>query len=86
MPVQEKLLDVPISQAQVQAETFAVMNAFIKLKQEELETQGALVLEKMKDSGQRLLTFKDEWGVAHRFEVLDVDEKLKYTKKEAAAA
>jgi hypothetical protein len=79
---QPKLLDVEVSQAQREAEIYTSMHAFIKLKQHELDAQGALVLEKMKGSQQAKLTFKDEFGTRHSFEIADSVERLRYTKKD----
>lgn len=79
---QQKLVDVPVSEAQREAEIFSTMAAFVRLKQDELDSQGSLVLGKMKSVGQTRLSFKDQYNVTHVFEVVDVGERLKYSKRE----
>jgi endonuclease III len=82
MGIQEKLLDVPVSAAQSEAEHYADMAAFVRQKAEELKAQAEIVLEKMKDSGQRKLDFIDDYKTHHFFEIVDKQEKLKYQKKD----
>lgn len=79
METQPKLLDVPVSAAQAQAESYAVLSAFVRLKIEELKAQAEIVIAKMDAAGQRKLSFRDEWGIRHNFEVADVGERLKYS-------
>lgn len=83
---QERLLDVPVSEAQHEAEHYATMAAFVRQKQEELKAQAEIVCEKLELIGRRKLSFRDEFGVRHTFEVVSSPEKLKYTKKGAAAS
>ena len=81
MATQEKLLDVPIGEAQRQAEVYAAMEWEIKEKQEKLKAQALRVIDVMRDTEQVVLQFADEFGVRHRFEVVDSDIKLKHTRK-----
>lgn len=85
MPSQEKLIDVPVSNAQREAEHYADMAAFVRQKTEEMKAQAELVIEKMDATGQRKLSFKDEYGVRHHFEVVETAERLKYSKQGEAA-
>jgi hypothetical protein len=85
MATQEKLLDVPVSQAQSEAEHYADMAAFARQKAEELKAQAEIVVAKMDAIGQQKLSFLDAYGVRHNFEVVSGVEKLKYTKKGSAA-
>ena len=82
MQTQEKLLDVPVSAAQQEAERYADLAAQVREKAEVLKNIAVIVVQEMKASGQRLLTFKDQYGVTHRFEVVDTAERLKYLKQE----
>jgi hypothetical protein len=84
METQGKLLDVPISQAQSEAEHYAEMAAFIRQKQEELKAQADIVIKAMEESEQRKLSFVDTYGVRHTFEFVEAHEKLKYTKAREA--
>jgi hypothetical protein len=86
METQEKLIDVPISEAQQAAEHYADMAAIVRQKQEELKAQAELVVEKMELISQRKLSFLDTYGVRHIFEVILSAEKLKYTKIGEAAS
>ena len=77
---QEKLLDVPVTEAQNLAERYADMAYEIRQKQEKLKAHAEQVIEAMDSIGQRKLTFVDTYGVRHTFEVVHAPEKLKYTR------
>ena len=81
MAEQQKLVDVPVSDAQREAERYSELAFDVKSRQERLKAQGEQVIEAMEMIGQRKMSFKDGYGVRHTFEIVNTPEKLKYTKK-----
>lgn len=77
---QDKLLDVPVTQAQQEAERYAEMSYEIKQKQEKLKSQAEQVIGAMEMIGQKRMSWRDDYGVRHTFEVVSAPEKLKYSR------
>lgn len=80
MADQEKLLDVPVTDAQREAERYADMAYEIKQKQEKLKSQAENVIAAMELINQRRMSWRDDYGVRHTFEVVMSPEKLKYSR------
>lgn len=78
---QGKLLEVPRSEASREADRYAEIQADIESKKDMLIAQAEKVVQAMKKSSQRVLSYTDEYGFKHTFTVIDTQEKLRHTKR-----
>jgi len=81
---QAPLLEVPRTQAATEADRYADIQNDIEAKKAMLVQQAEKVVQAMKKSGQRVLSYTDEYGFKHTFTVIETQEKLRHTKRSEA--
>ncbi len=83
-PKQQPLIDVKASEAGREAEVYADMVDDISAKKDLLIKQGQKVLDAMKKTGQKSLSYKDQYGYVHTFHIVEGVIKLRHSKREEA--
>lgn len=81
---QANLIDVDTSEAHREAERYADISDDIASKKALLVQQSEKVVQIMKKSGQRTLSYTDQYGYKHQFTVVDTQEKLHHSKRQEA--
>ena len=82
-PAQGKLLDIPRSNAAIEADRYVEITADLESRKELLNQQAEQVVSAMHAIKQRTLTIKDQMGYSYTFTLADLGEKLKVAKKGA---
>ena len=81
---QPKLIDVKTSEAGREAERYGEMCDDIAAKKDLLIKQAEKVVQALKKSGQKTLSYKDDYGYVHTFTVVEGVVKLRHSKREEA--
>lgn len=79
---QGTLVDVPKSEAAREADRYAEIQVDIESKKEMLIAQAEKVVQAMKKTSQRVLSYTDDYGFKHTFTVIASAEKLRHTKRQ----
>lgn len=77
-------LEVTRSDASIEADRYAEIQADIESKTNLLVAQAEKVVQAMKKTGQRVLSYTDEYGFKHTFTIVDTQEKLRHSKRQEA--